>query len=269
MQTIDTVKEQQAKLCSKLELESRQLQAELNDISNEINHGEMRVAEGVPQAALELDCPDQELKLSVLQEFIIIDFKYKEKLKQLNDSHKKNQIKYSSWPSDENEMFLHIYDMYHFHSVNLNNCNFSLRDLMFDRMKRAYLNLFAAKKERTDLVKHEEWVDYCKYHQQQQKLIVTEWNESRRSLLVKAEAVFTEAFEIIEQQRIKNEEKEKQLRICNELYEKVSRWRKQKLEALEIQMKIDELIKKQEMDRANIENQKKNAIRQQQKQAVR
>jgi hypothetical protein len=268
MNTIDTVKEQQFKLCSKLELEGEKLQAELNEISNDINHSEMRVTEGVPQAALDLECPDPELRLSVLQEFIIIDFKYKEKLKQLNESYKKCQIKYSVWPTDENAMFQHIYDMYHFHSINLNNCNFSLRDLMFDFMRRAYLNKFNLKKERPELVKYEEWLDYSKYHNQQQKLIITEWNESRRSLLLKAEAVFTEAFEIIEQQRIKNEEKEKQLRICNELYEKVSRWRKQKLEALEIQMKIDGLIKKQEMERANIENQKKNAIRQQQKQAV-
>ena len=268
MHTINTVKEQQLKLCSKLESESETLQVELNEITNDINHGEMRVAEGVPLTALDLECPDQELRLSVLQEFIIIDFKYKEKLKQLNESHKKNQIKYSAWLPDENDMFQHIYDMYHFHSINLNNCNFSLRDLMFDLMKRVYLKIFNLKKERPELVKHEEWVDYFKYHSQQQKLIITEWNESRRSLLLKAEAVFTEAFEIIEQQRIKNEEKEKQLRICNELYEKVSRWRKQKLEALEIQMKIDDLIKKQEMERANIENQKKNTMRQQQKQAV-
>ena len=94
--------------------------------------------------------------------------------------------------------------------------NFSLRDLMFDRIRRRI------RKDRSELVKHEESIDVLKYYQKQHKLIINEWNESRRSLLTKAEAIFSEAFELIEKQRVKNEEKEKQLRICNELYEKVS-----------------------------------------------
>lgn len=107
-----------------------------------------------------------------------------------------------------------------------------------------------------------------KYYHQQQKLIINEWNESRRALLLKAEAVFAEAYELIEKQRIKNEEKEKQLRICNELYDKVSRWRNQKLEALEIQQKIDDMLRKQMMDKLRVENEKKSEQRQRQKQAV-
>ncbi len=107
-----------------------------------------------------------------------------------------------------------------------------------------------------------------KYYHQQKKLVINEWKESRRSLLVKAEAIFAEAFELIEQQRIKNEEKEKQLRICNQLYEKVTKWRNQKIEALEIQQKIDELIKKQNIEKAKIENEQKQRQRQQEKQAV-
>lgn len=268
-QSILTVKEQQMNIYKKLEQDCKRLQLELTDITNEINKAENIVSEGVPDQAMTLESPDQELKFSVLQEFLIIDFKYKEKLKQLNEVHKKSLIKYSGWSAEENELFQHIYEQYHFHNINLNNCNFTLRDLMFDRIRRTLAYLYDTKRERTELVKHEEWLDYIRYFQQQHKLIVTEWTESKRSLVVKAEAIFTEAFELIEQQRVKNEEKEKQLRICNELYEKVSKWRKQKLEALEIQMKIDELIKKQEMERINIENQKKIALRQQQKQAVR
>jgi hypothetical protein len=97
---------------------------------------------------------------------------------------------------------------------------------------------------------------------------VNEWKESRQALLVKAEAIFAEAFEMIEQQRIKNEEKEKQLKVCNELYEKVTKWRNQKLEALEIKQKIDELIKKQQLEKLQLENEQKNRQRKQEKQAV-
>jgi hypothetical protein len=87
---------------------------------------------------------------------------------------------------------------------------------MFDRIRRSI------RKNRSELVKYEEWIDISKYYQKQHKLILNEWNESRKSLLIKAEAIFTEAFDLIEKQRVKNEEKEKQLRICNELYDKVS-----------------------------------------------
>ena len=125
------------------------------------------------------------------------------------------------------------------------------------------------KANRADFVKHEEWSEANKYHQQQQKLIVHEWNESRKALLVKAEAVFAEAFDLINKQRVRSEEKEKQLRICNELYEKVSRWRNQKLEALEIQQKIDDMIKKQNYEKLKIENENKNNERLMQKKAVR
>ena len=99
-------------------------------------------------------------------------------------------------------------------------------------------------------------------------MIISEWNESRRSLLVKAEAIFAEAFDLIDQQRLKKEEKEKQLKICNDLYEKVTKWRNQKLEALEIQQKIDEIIKKQNLERIKFESERISKQREQEKQAV-
>ena len=99
-------------------------------------------------------------------------------------------------------------------------------------------------------------------------MIISEWNESRRSLLLKAEAIFAEAFDLIDQQRLKKEEKEKQLKICNDLYEKVTKWRNQKLEALEIQQKIDELIKKQNLERIKFESERISRQREQEKQAV-
>ena len=139
---------------------------------------------------------------------------------------------------------------------------------MFDRIRRTFVFLNRGQRSRADFVKHEEWSEASKYHQQQQKLIVHEWNESRRLLLEKAEAVFAEAFEMIDKQRVKMEEKEKQLKICNQLYEKVSRWRNQKLEALEIQQKIDDMIKRQNIEKLKIENEKKNRERQMQKRAV-
>lgn len=107
-----------------------------------------------------------------------------------------------------------------------------------------------------------------KYFNQQKKLVINEWREARRALVVKAEAVFAEAFEIVEHQKHRNLEKEKQQRLCQELYEKVQRWRNQKLEALEIQQKIDEMMKRQKQERDDFENEQKLKKREKEKQAI-
>ena len=46
-----------------------------------------KVEMGIPPEAYDLDCSDDDLRASVLQEFIIIDCKYNEKLNDLEDEH--------------------------------------------------------------------------------------------------------------------------------------------------------------------------------------
>ena len=270
---VDSVKRQFNELLKDLDSDYKVMSQELAEFTKRINQNELQVKENIPSGAYDLDCPNEELKASVLQEFIIIDYKYKEKLSQLNEMYRdlveeNNANKYDGWSQDDHDLFQHIYEQYHYHSGNLNNCNFSLRDLMFDKMRRVFLYVKNKKYERHKFVKHEEWSNANKYFHQQKKLIITEWTESRRGLLLKAEAVFAEAFEMIEAEKCKKEEKERQLRICNELYEKVSKWRNQKLEALEIQQTIDKMIKQQNAERLRVENERKNQKRMQEKQAV-
>lgn len=89
-QTVESVKQQQRRLLEQLEAECFRLSQEVNEFSDELNQQE--VTRGIPIAAFQLDCPNDELKISVLQEFIIIDFKYDKKLNQLNESYSKNQL---------------------------------------------------------------------------------------------------------------------------------------------------------------------------------
>ena len=81
--------------------------------------------------------------------------------------------------------------------------------------------------------------------------------------------MFAEAFDLIEEKRTKDSEREKQKRICQQLYEKVQRWRNQKLEALEIQQKIDEMMKRQKHEKEAFENEQQIKKREKEKQAVR
>ena len=45
-----------------------------------------RIDTGIPEAAFELECPDNQLKASVLQEFILIDDKHSERLNEFEET---------------------------------------------------------------------------------------------------------------------------------------------------------------------------------------
>lgn len=149
-ETINLVKEQQNNLLDKLDFDSRRLSQALDEFNKNLNQNELLVTEGIPQQAYDLDSPDDELKISILQEFLIIDFKYKEKLNHLNETHK--NLSTSGWTDYEHEMFQHVYEQYNTHNLNLNGA-FTVRDLIFDRLKRTFYYLNKTKIDRKRLIK--------------------------------------------------------------------------------------------------------------------
>ena len=50
--------------------------------------GELSVHHGIPEESFELECPDADFKAAVLQEFILLDGKYVERLDKLEDEHR-------------------------------------------------------------------------------------------------------------------------------------------------------------------------------------
>lgn len=50
------------------------------DDNDEVN----MIEEGIPESVVELPCPDDELRATILQEFLIIDHKYRETLVDLD-----------------------------------------------------------------------------------------------------------------------------------------------------------------------------------------
>ena len=50
------------------------------DEDEEIN----MIEEGIPNSVIELPCPDDELRVTILQEFLIIDHRYRENLVDLD-----------------------------------------------------------------------------------------------------------------------------------------------------------------------------------------
>ena len=61
------------------------ISGELADLSMPAH--ERRIQSGIPMEAFYLVCPDEDLKCSVLKEFILLDNKYVERLEQLAAQH--------------------------------------------------------------------------------------------------------------------------------------------------------------------------------------
>jgi len=56
-------------------------------VDQSVTMGNRSVQSGIPEEAFNLECPDLELKASVLQQFILLDGKYVERLNQLEEDH--------------------------------------------------------------------------------------------------------------------------------------------------------------------------------------
>ena len=93
LEQLKLVKEQQNRIQELLEAEYDMLQSELDvfvseSLSREAG-GLMAVDDrGVPKEALDLECPDVELKESALQEFLVVDEHYRSLLSRLEQSNK-------------------------------------------------------------------------------------------------------------------------------------------------------------------------------------
>ena len=80
---------------------------------------EHKVEMGIPPEAYDLDCDDDTLRAAVLQEFIIIDCKYDERLNDLEDEHEpalRCVVNCSRIHEQSHDMLIiqirHIYHMY-------------------------------------------------------------------------------------------------------------------------------------------------------------
>ena len=93
LNVINSVKVQQQSVLEKLVCEKEQLEAELDILSihrilAESSGTEIKVEKGIPEEALKLDCPEEKLKESVLNEFHLLDKKYEAHLEFLDLKYK-------------------------------------------------------------------------------------------------------------------------------------------------------------------------------------
>ena len=89
LKVVESVKMQQRVVMEKLQMEQEQLEQELDGITwHEITGlgviSAVVTETGIPDEAYDLECPDEQLKVTVLEEFLLLDRKYEAQLEYLN-----------------------------------------------------------------------------------------------------------------------------------------------------------------------------------------
>lgn len=89
LKIVESVKMQQHLVLEKLQIEQDQLEQELDSMGVHEMMKDMMMSgtikqTGIPDEAHELECPDEQLKASVLEEFILLDKKFETQLEYLD-----------------------------------------------------------------------------------------------------------------------------------------------------------------------------------------
>lgn len=89
LQVVESVKMQQRVVMEKLLMEQTQLEEELDgmalhEVSGSGAMSDVVTDTGIPDEAYELECPDEHLKMTVLEEFLLLDKKFVAQLEYLN-----------------------------------------------------------------------------------------------------------------------------------------------------------------------------------------
>ena len=89
LKVVESVKIQQRVVMEKLQMEQEQLEQELDSLSLHEMTGmggmsDAVIETGIPDEAFDLECPDDQLKDTILEEFLLLDKKFEAQLEYLN-----------------------------------------------------------------------------------------------------------------------------------------------------------------------------------------
>ncbi|XP_067933173.1 coiled-coil domain-containing protein 148-like [Watersipora subatra] len=230
METIISVQKQQDDVLERLRNEQVSFEQELSKgLLEEIsNHTDARLpVTGIPNEALALDCPEESLKISILQEFLLIDQRYTERIDNLDEANAEVVcFENGGWSNEEHFQFQAILDQ---HPFDLKD----RRTVYIDRLKKQF-----PLKTRAEIVEHEDWVLMFRNYQRQKKSLCNDWIRDRKELLIKAKSIFHEAQLAHELEKAQSERAKQQQELCSILYEKVRVWREERVEIMLLKQKM-------------------------------
>ncbi|XP_030845997.1 coiled-coil domain-containing protein 148 isoform X2 [Strongylocentrotus purpuratus] len=227
---IESVKSQQEAVMKQLEHEQWALESELDSgFLQGLSLGtEKCVMEGIPMEAEVLECPDLEIRDAVLQEFLTLDEKYKERLSDLDKRHSSTLVdSFGGWSRDDHLFFESIVEMYPRDMQNR-------RTLYIDRLRKQF-----PRRTRAQLVEHEDWMITHRYHTRLRNTLVNCWAKDKQELYEKAAAIFADVCLAAELESIAAINEQRQETINYQLRAKIELWREQKLEAMRIEEELE------------------------------
>ncbi|XP_034042898.1 coiled-coil domain-containing protein 148-like [Thalassophryne amazonica] len=260
VQQINFVKDQQNAVIDKLHSEYQAIEEELVALDLEdiltTTSGNVANIEEIPQELLDSDCPDPNVKQSLLQKFIFVSQVYQDGIKYLQQQLQETD-RFCGWCADDHLRFQFTVEQYT-HDVD------NHRVLFVDMLQR----LFPAK-TRQELMEHERvWVSRCST-ETQLKALTHQWQRDREELLASALITLQEARRAHQEQLARRRDHQHQQAVCSHLRDKVQQWRFQQEEVAKQEEALAAQQQEEHEARLKEVQEKEEAIRSQKKEKVR
>uniref|UniRef100_A0A1I8HRE8 Coiled-coil domain-containing protein 148 n=1 Tax=Macrostomum lignano TaxID=282301 RepID=A0A1I8HRE8_9PLAT len=212
---------------------------------------------GIPEEAWDLECPSDDLKAEALQEFILLDQRYLERLAELREKFSTTLAKapFGGWPEAEHRLFELIRDEYLTGPVVFNR-----HSLCADRLERTF-----PARTRQQLADHGDWLTAWRAWCERRHVLAASWRRARAELLVKIEATFAQAWQHEEEDIVREGERDKRDALRAVLSEKLRVWRQQKEEEAQLELRAEERRRQELEERERQEAEREERQRQQQR----
>lgn len=261
LQTVKSVSWQQEELMGKLSNERTKLEEEIRIVMQNTGvtvDAVVKVEQGVPDEAVLMPCPDENLKFQLLSEFFKIDESFEDRLESLREQYNDvyRQGENGGWSESDHLEFTSVLSQY---AKDLPQRN----ALVFDRLQRQFPG-----KSNSELLIHQKWYTSMRFYLEHRNALMRSWQRCREELQYKLHVIFTEACCIYEAEEMQTESKEKQKNICDQLYEKVSKWREQKYEQMVLEIHLQEEKRKEAEEKIKLTLEKKKQERNRNKQKI-
>ncbi|XP_049744768.1 coiled-coil domain-containing protein 148 isoform X3 [Elephas maximus indicus] len=276
LEEVDFVKKQLKAVFERLNLEQQKIQNDLSDWSVKIlDHSleeKSKLLSELPMELETLECPYPDLKSSILSEFCNFTEKYQKKLQdfdlQLEDIYRNFQLS-----EEDHWIYQAILDQYP-------GDIFARRTLYLDMLQRyfphksrhdlAYFRDIAGSvPDHCNKVEHEKYFDQYRFALEQRKILISNWNKSRKDFIQKAVMTFAEACATYEMESALAKDRKKQQELCADLKAKVLQWRAHQEEVARLEMGIIARRREKEKEKEKLWKKKELLQREEKKEKIR
>ncbi|XP_059116470.1 coiled-coil domain-containing protein 148 isoform X2 [Peromyscus eremicus] len=243
LEEVDSVKKQSKAVFERLDQERQEIEKDLSDWSVKLldysSEEKANLLSEEPMELETLECPYPDLKSSILTEFWNFTEKYQKKLKdfdlQLEDIRRNFQLS-----EEEQWIYQAVLEQY---PGNL----LGRRTLYLDMLQRYFPH-----KPRHHLVEHEKYCDQYHFAGEQRRILIDNWEKSRKDFIQKAMLTLLEACAAHEVESMLARDRKRQQELCAHLKAKVSQWQAHQEELARLEMEISARRREREEEKEKL-----------------